>query len=88
MREGSKPADAAAVEREVAALADPERAAWTARSLGIEAGGYGEGEVLLGIPVPAQRRGAPDRDRRIAVVATLALIHRGGSARRSRSPAA
>jgi 3-methyladenine DNA glycosylase AlkD len=54
---GSKPAaDAAAVASELSALADPERAAWTAPYLGAVPGGYGEGDVLLGIPVPAQRR--------------------------------
>jgi 3-methyladenine DNA glycosylase AlkD len=53
---GSKPADAAEVERELDALADPERAAWTARYLDVAPGGYGEGDVLLGIPVPDQRR--------------------------------
>jgi hypothetical protein len=53
--EGSKPADAAGVKRALAALADPERAAWTAPYLGVIPGGYREGDVLLGIPVPAQR---------------------------------
>ena len=48
--------DARTVQDELAALADPERAAFTARYLGIVPGGYGEGDVLLGIPVPAQRR--------------------------------
>ena len=56
MTRGSKPADAAAVERELASLADPERAAWTARYFDVAPGGYGEGDVLLGIPVPEQRR--------------------------------
>jgi hypothetical protein len=68
----SKPADAAAVERELAALADPERAAWTAPYLGIVPGGYGEGDALLGIPVPAQRRVArAARDLPLDDVATL-----------------
>ena len=72
MTEGSKPADAAAVERELAALADPDRAAWTAPYLGVVAGGYGEGDVLLGIPVPAQRRVArAARDLPLDEVATL-----------------
>jgi 3-methyladenine DNA glycosylase AlkD len=54
--EGSKLADARSVEAELAALADAERAAWTARYFGVAPGGYGEGDVILGIPVPDQRR--------------------------------
>jgi len=70
--EGSKPADAASVEQELAALADPERAIWTAPYLGVAPGGYGEGDVLLGIPVPAQRRVArAARDLPVDEVATL-----------------
>jgi 3-methyladenine DNA glycosylase AlkD len=38
------------------ALADPARAEFVAPYLGIVPGGYGEGDVLLGMPVPAQRR--------------------------------
>jgi 3-methyladenine DNA glycosylase AlkD len=53
---GSKPVDAAGVRAKLQALADPQRAAWTAPYLGVVPGGYGEGDVLLGIPVPAQRR--------------------------------
>ena len=68
----SKPADAAAVERELAALADHERAAWTAPYLGAVPGGYGEGDVLLGIPVPAQRRVARGaRELPLEEIATL-----------------
>jgi 3-methyladenine DNA glycosylase AlkD len=44
------------IEAELAELADPERAAFSGRYLGIVPGGYGEGDVLLGIPVPEQRR--------------------------------
>ena len=50
--------DARAVQDDPAAFADPARAAFTAPYLGIVPGGYGEGDMLLGIPVPAQRRGA------------------------------
>jgi hypothetical protein len=53
---GSKPVNAAGVRAQLEALADPQRAAWTAPYLGVAPGGYGEGDVLLGIPVPAQRR--------------------------------
>ena len=52
----SKPPDAGRVRRELEALADPERAAWTAPYLGVVVGGYGEGDTLLGITVPEQRR--------------------------------
>jgi 3-methyladenine DNA glycosylase AlkD len=48
--------DARGVQEELAALADPERAVFAARYLGIAPGGYGDGDVLLGIPVPTQRR--------------------------------
>ena len=48
--------DARGVQNELGALADPERAVFSAPYLGIVPGGYGEGDVLLGIPVPAQRR--------------------------------
>jgi hypothetical protein len=44
------------MQDDLAALADPERAALFAPYLGTVPGGYGEGDVLLGIPVPAQRR--------------------------------
>ena len=99
MTEGSKPGDAAAVERELAALADPERAVWTAPYLGVAPGGYGEGDVLLGIPVPAQRRVARRaRDLPLDEVATLlaspvhehrftALVVLVERYRRSRDPA-
>lgn len=48
--------DARGVRHDLSALADPERAAFMAPYLGVVPGGYGEGDVLLGIPVPAQRR--------------------------------
>ena len=99
MTEGSKPGDAAAVEQELAALADPERAVWTAPYLGVAPGGYGERDVLLGIPVPAQRRVAGRaRDLPLDEVATLlaspvhehrftALVVLVERYRRSRDPA-
>ena len=71
-REGVQPGGCAAVQRELAALADPERAAFTAPYLDVVPGGYGEGDVLLGIPVPAQRRVARRaRDLPLDEVATL-----------------
>lgn len=54
---------AADVKGSLDALADPARAVFSRRVLGVAPGNYGEGDVVLGIPVPAQRlvaRGAPD----------------------------
>jgi len=42
------------------ALADPERAVFVRRVLGVAPGGYGEGDVVLGIPMPALRRAAEE----------------------------
>lgn len=47
---------AADVEREVLALADPERAEPLARYLQVRPGGYGEGDQVLGVRVPEVRR--------------------------------
>lgn len=72
MTEAAKPPDAVSVRASLAALADPERAAFTAPYLGAVTGGYGEGDVLLGIPVPAQRRVArAARDLPLEEVAAL-----------------
>lgn len=46
---------AADVRERLAALADPARAAGVRPILGVVPGGYGEGDVVLGMPVPAQR---------------------------------
>ena len=46
---------AAAVKREVAALADPERARFLQRFFRTGAGEYAEGDRLLGLTVPEQR---------------------------------
>ncbi|HEX2503769.1 MAG TPA: DNA alkylation repair protein [Miltoncostaeaceae bacterium] len=99
MTEGSKAADARTVRAALAELADPERAAWTAPYLGVVPGGYGEGDVLLGIPVPGQRRVARTaRDLPLEEAATLlaspvhehrftALVVLVDRYRRSRDPA-
>jgi 3-methyladenine DNA glycosylase AlkD len=91
----SKPPDAASVRRDLEALADPERAAWTAPYLGVVPGGYGEGDTLLGITVPEQRRVAraardlplpeaaallasPVHEHRFVAVVVLTERHKGG----------
>ena len=53
-------------------MRDPERAAFIAPYFGILPGGYGEGDVLLGMPVPDQRRVArAHRDAPLADCAEL-----------------
>ncbi|MFW3170895.1 DNA alkylation repair protein [Geodermatophilus sp. CPCC 206100] len=47
---------AAAIRADLAAAADPERAAGMARYFQARPGGYGEGDRFLGIGVPEQRR--------------------------------
>ena len=42
------------------ALADPERAVFVQRVLGVAPGNYGEGDVVLGIPMPALRLAAKE----------------------------
>jgi 3-methyladenine DNA glycosylase AlkD len=44
------------VRADLAAAADPARAAGLSRYLQVLPGGYGEGDELLGVPVPVQRR--------------------------------
>jgi 3-methyladenine DNA glycosylase AlkD len=46
---------AAAIRAELAAVADPERAAGMARYFQARPGGYGEGDRFLGVAVPPQR---------------------------------
>jgi 3-methyladenine DNA glycosylase AlkD len=58
---------AAAIRAELAAAADPERAAGLARYFQARPGGYGEGDRFLGVRVPEQRRIA----RRHAATTTL-----------------
>ena len=63
---------AAAVRDELEALRDDERAAFVAPYIGAVPGGYGEGDVLLGMPVPAQRKVAQaHRDASLADCAEL-----------------
>ena len=53
-------------------MRDPERAAFIAPYFGISPGGYGEGDVLMGMPVPDQRRVARAyRDAPLAACAEL-----------------
>ncbi len=49
---------AADLEERLAALADRERAVFVRRVLGVTPGSYGEGDVVLGIPMPALRLAA------------------------------
>jgi 3-methyladenine DNA glycosylase AlkD len=59
--------DTGSVESELSALADPERARSSAPYVGIVPGGYGEGDTLLGVRVPEQRKIARrHRDLRLA----------------------
>ena len=58
---------AAAIRAELAAAADPERAAGLARYFQARPGGHGEGDRFLGVRVPEQRRIA----RRHAATTTL-----------------
>jgi len=51
---------AADVKEGLDALADPERAVFVRRVLGVAPGNYGEGDVVLGIPMPALRRAAKE----------------------------
>ena len=48
--------EAREIAAELDALADPERAEFIAPYVGAVPGGYGEGDVLLGIAVPEQRK--------------------------------
>jgi 3-methyladenine DNA glycosylase AlkD len=59
---------ASAIRADLAAVADPERAAGMARYFQVRPGGYGEGDRFLGIAVPELRRIA----RRHATVLPLA----------------
>ena len=63
---------AAAIRDELEALRDDERAAFIAPYFGAVPGGYGEGDVILGMPVPAQRKVArAHRDASLADCAEL-----------------
>lgn len=50
------PPSAAKIRAELEALRNSERAEFMAPYLGVAPGGYGEEDVLLGIPVPEQRK--------------------------------
>lgn len=67
------PAIAAAISEELRALGKPERAASAAPYFGLRPGQYGEGDRLLGVPVP-QTRAVVRRHRGAAVVDALALL--------------
>ena len=51
-----QPPSAAKIKAELEELRDSDRAEFIGTYLGIAPGGYGEGDVLLGMPVPEQRK--------------------------------
>lgn len=55
------------VRAELVAAADPARAVVLRRYLQVVPGGYGEGDEVLGVPVPTQRRVAGRHWRRLSV---------------------
>jgi 3-methyladenine DNA glycosylase AlkD len=63
------------VRAELAAAADPVRAAGLARSLQVVPGGYGEGDELLGVPVPVQRAVAGRHWRALSPAEAGTLLH-------------
>lgn len=62
------------VRRELAALADPQRAAQLSRFLQMVPGGYGEGDRAIGVRVPDQRRVAGRYWRDITLDDTVELL--------------
>ncbi|TDC40086.1 DNA alkylation repair protein [Micromonospora sp. 15K316] len=70
-------ATAADVRRELAALADPLRAANVSRFLQMVPGGYGEGDRAIGVTVPDQRRVAARHWRDLPLTETVTLLTSG-----------
>jgi 3-methyladenine DNA glycosylase AlkD len=65
------------LRRELAEAADPERAAGLRRYLRMVPGGYGDGDDVLGIPVPVQRRIAGRHWRAMTAADAAALLEDG-----------
>ena len=56
-------------------VADPVRAVAQARYLQVRPGGYGEGDLVLGVPVPAQRRVAARHGTALTLTEVALLLH-------------
>ncbi|HET9658180.1 MAG TPA: DNA alkylation repair protein [Kineosporiaceae bacterium] len=65
------------IRQELAALADPVRAEGGRRYLQLMPGGYGEGDDLLGVPVPDQRRIAARHWRDLDLTGACTLLSDG-----------
>ncbi|MEU4680329.1 DNA alkylation repair protein [Micromonospora sp. NPDC023737] len=70
-------ATTADVRRELASLADPERAKGSSRFLQMVPGGYGEGDTAIGVSVPEQRRVAGRYWRELSLTETAELLTNG-----------
>jgi 3-methyladenine DNA glycosylase AlkD len=67
-------ATAVDVRRDLAGLADPGRAAAMGQFLQMVPGGYGEGDRVIGVPVPGQRRVAGRYWRELPLAETATLL--------------
>ncbi|MFJ6169400.1 DNA alkylation repair protein [Micromonospora orduensis] len=65
------------VRRELASLADPDRAEASRRFLQMTPGGYGEGDRAIGVRVPDQRRVAARHWRSLSLAETADLLRDG-----------
>ncbi|GIJ81358.1 3-methyladenine DNA glycosylase AlkD [Micromonospora phaseoli] len=70
-------ASSADVRDELASLADPARAAGTSRFLQMAPGGYGEGDRVIGVSVPDQRKVAGRYWRELSLAETATLLTSG-----------
>ncbi|MEU0152047.1 DNA alkylation repair protein [Micromonospora fulviviridis] len=70
-------ATTADVRHELASLADPRRAQASSRFLQIVPGGYGEGDMAIGVSVPDQRRVAARYWRDLSLADTAKLLTSG-----------
>ena len=70
-------ATTADVRHDLARLADPRRAAASSRFLQMTPGGYGEGDRIIGVPVPEQRRVAARYWRDLSLAGAAELLASG-----------
>ncbi|GAB3936597.1 DNA alkylation repair protein [Micromonospora vulcania] len=70
-------ATTADVRHDLASLADPRRAEASSRFLQMGPGGYGEGDLAIGVSVPDQRRVAARYWRDLALTETAELLNDG-----------